>query len=117
MTLQCPITRESLLTHQAVTGVLEGEFHVGFGNPAHPGPDLYTRLLMEEPVVACLPVGHHLATKSRLAGRPGERAYECLCRKEGFPADMQRIVTHFESLGVPLKFVADAYSIKEALCW
>lgn len=109
------ITRESLLTHQAVTGVLEGEFHVGFGILPIPEPDLYTRLLMEEPVVACLPVGHHLATKSTISPEDLGNEPMVSLSKRGLPGRHAEIVTHFESLGVPLKFVADAYSIKEAL--
>jgi LysR family transcriptional regulator, benzoate and cis,cis-muconate-responsive activator of ben and cat genes len=109
------ITRESLLTHQAVTGVLEGEFHVGFGILPIPEPDLYTRLLMEEPVVACLPVGHHLATKSTISPEDLGNEPMVSLSKRGLPGRHAEIVTHFESLGVSLKFVADAYSIKEAL--
>jgi DNA-binding transcriptional LysR family regulator len=109
------ITRESLLTHQAVTGVLEGEFHVGFGILPISEPDLYTRLLMEEPVVACLPVGHHLATKSTISPEDLGNEPMVSLSKRGLPGRHAEIVTHFESLGVPLRFVADAYSIKEAL--
>lgn len=109
------ITRESLLTHQAVTGVLEGEFHVGFGILPIPEPDLYTRLLLEEPVVACLPVGHHLATKSTISPEDLGNEPMVSVSKRGLPGRHEEIVTHFESLGVPLRFVADAYSIKEAL--
>lgn len=69
------VTRESLLTHQAVAGVLRGDIHVGFGIMPLIEPDLSTRLLMEEPIVACLPVGHRLATRSTIPpGRIGERA-------------------------------------------
>ena len=38
------------MTHQAVIGVLEGEFHVGFEFLPILEPDLYTRLLIEEPI-------------------------------------------------------------------
>ncbi len=35
--------------------------------------------------------------------------------RKGLPGRHEEIVTHFESLGISLNFVADAYSLKEAL--
>ncbi len=55
------VTRESLLTHQAVAGVLRGDLHLGFGILPIKEPDLQSRVLMEEALVACLPVGHRLS--------------------------------------------------------
>jgi DNA-binding transcriptional LysR family regulator len=109
------VTRESMLTHEAVAGVLRGELHVGFGILPIREPDLYTRLLMEEPVVACLPIGHHLTTKSTISPEDLGNEPMVSLSKRGLPGRHEEIVTHFESLGVPLRFVADAYSIKEAL--
>jgi DNA-binding transcriptional LysR family regulator len=109
------VTKESMMTHQAVTGVLRGEFHVGFGIVPILKPDLSTRVLLEEPLMVCLPVGHRLATKSRV--RPEELESEpvvSLLRK-GLPGRHREIISHFESLGVSLRFVTDAYSAKEAL--
>jgi DNA-binding transcriptional LysR family regulator len=109
------ITRESLLTHQVVTGVLEGEFHVGFGILPILEPDISSRLLFEEPLVACLPVGHRLATKPTIHPEDLENEPIVSLSKRGLPGRHQEIVTHFESLGAPLNFVADAYSVDEAL--
>jgi DNA-binding transcriptional LysR family regulator len=109
------VTRESLITHQAVAGVLQGDFHVGFGILPILESDLSTRLLLEEPLMACLPVGHRLATRSTI--RPEDLGNEPVVSvsRKGLPGRHQEIVTHFESLGVSLKFAADAYSTKEAL--
>lgn len=109
------ITRESVLTHQAVTGVLEGEFHVGFGILPILEPDISSRLLFEEPLMACLPVGHRLATKATIHPEDLENEPVVSVSKKGLPGRHGEIVTHFESLGVPLKFAADAYSVSEAL--
>jgi DNA-binding transcriptional LysR family regulator len=109
------VTREGLMTQQAVEGVLQGDLHIGFGILPILEPDLSTRLLIEEPLVACLPVGHHLATKSTI--RPEELANEPMVSvmRKALPGRHEDIAMHFESLGVSLRFVAEAFSLKEAL--
>ncbi len=109
------VTREGLMTQQAVDGVLQGDLHVGFGILPILEPDLFARLLMEEPLVACLPVGHRLAAKSTI--RPEELADEPMVSvmRKALPGRHGDIVMHFESLGVSLRFVAEAFSLKEAL--
>lgn len=109
------VTKESLLTHQAIHGVLQGDFHVGFGILPIIEPDLSTRLLMEEPLMACLPVGHRLSTRATIRPEDFENEPVVSLSRKGLPGRHQEIVTHFESLGISLKFVADAYSAKEAL--
>jgi DNA-binding transcriptional LysR family regulator len=103
------------MTYQAITGVLQRDLHVGFGILPVLEPDLSTRLLLEEPLMACLPVGHRLAARSTV--RPedleNEPVVSLFCK--GLPGRHQEIVTHFESLGISLKFAVDAASIKEAL--
>ncbi len=109
------VTRESLMTYQAVARVLQGDLHIGFGIIPLQEPDLSTRLLFEEPLMACLPVGHRLATRATIRPEDLENEPVVSVSRKGLPGRHQEIVTHFESLGVPLKFVADAYSVKEAL--
>lgn len=109
------VTRESLMTYQAVAGVLQGDFHVGFGIIPLLEPDLSTRLLLEEPLMACLPAGHRLSTRTTIRPEDLEKEAVVSLSRKGLPGRHQEIVTHFESLGVSLKFVADAYSVKEAL--
>lgn len=109
------VTREGLMTQQAVDGVLQGDLHVGFGILPILEPDISARLLMEEPLVACLPVGHRLATRSTI--RPEELADEPMVSvmRKALPGRHEDITMHFESLGVSLRFVAEAFSLKEAL--
>jgi DNA-binding transcriptional LysR family regulator len=109
------VTRESLMTYQAVAGVLQGDLHVGFGIIPLLESDLSTRLLLEEPLMACLPVGHRLSTKTTIRPEDLENEPVVSVSRKGLPGRHQEIVTHFESLGVSLKFVADVYSVKEAL--
>lgn len=109
------VTRESLMTYQIVTGILQGDLHVGFGILPIMESDLSTRLLFEEPLMACMPVGYRLATKSTI--RPEELAGEPIVSimRKVLPGRHEEIVRHFESLGVSLRFVAEASSLKEAL--
>lgn len=109
------VTRESLMTYQIVAGILQGDLHVGFGILPIMEPDLSTRLLFEEPLVACLPVGHRLATKSSI--RPEELADEPMVSvmRKVLPGRHEDIVKHFESLGISLRFSSEAFSLKEAL--
>jgi DNA-binding transcriptional LysR family regulator len=109
------VTRESLMTPQAVAGVLQGELQIGFGILPLQEPDLESHILMEDSLVACLPVGHRLAARPMIL--PEELANEPLVSvaRKSLPGRHEEIVSHFESLGVSLNFVTDAYSVKEAL--
>lgn len=109
------VTRVSLMTYQAVAGVLQGDLHIGFGILPVLEPDLSARLLFEEPLMACLPVGHHLSTRATIRPEDLENEPVVSVSRKGLPGRHMEIVSHFESLGVPLKFVVDAYSVKEAL--
>ncbi len=109
------VTRESLTTYQAVDGVLQGDLHIGFGVIPLLESDLFTRLLFEEPLMACLPVGHRLSTRATIQPEDIEGEPVVSIFRKGLPGRHQEIVTHFESLGVSLQFVAAAYSVKEAL--
>ena len=109
------VTRESLSTRQGVSGVLRGNLHAGFGILPILEPDISSRLLFEEPLVACFPVGHRLAARSTVQLEDLEdESVVSVARKE-LPGRHQEIVSHFESHGVTLNFVADTYSPEEAV--
>ena len=109
------ISRESLLTHQVITSVLQGDLNVGFGYlPLHE-PDLFARQLMEEPLMVCLPTGHPLSTKRAIDPTELDREPLIAVGRKALPGRHEDIVTHFESLGVALNIVADAYLPREAL--
>jgi DNA-binding transcriptional LysR family regulator len=109
------VTRESLMTYQIVEGIRQGDLHVGFGILPILEPDVSTRLLLEEPLTVCLPVGHRLATKSTI--RPEELADEPMISivRKVLPGRHEDIVAHFESLGISLRFASEASSLREAL--
>ncbi|MBB5343362.1 LysR family transcriptional regulator [Tunturibacter empetritectus] len=109
------ISRESLLTHQVITSVLQGDLNVGFGYlPLHE-PDLFAQQLMEEPLMVCLPTGHPLSTKRAIDPTELDREPLIAVGRKALPGRHEDIVTHFESLGVALNIVADAYLPREAL--
>jgi LysR family transcriptional regulator, benzoate and cis,cis-muconate-responsive activator of ben and cat genes len=109
------VTRESLVTHEIVSGVLRGDLHVGFGILPIQESEIFSRVLFEEPLMACLPTGHKLANKSSIKPEDlGDLPIIAVARKT-LPGRHQDIVSHFESLGISLRFAAEASSLKEAL--
>lgn len=109
------VTRESLSTRQSVSGVLRGNLHVGFGILPILEPDISARLLFEEPLMACIPVGHRLAARSTVQLEDLENESIVSVARKELPGRHQQIVSHFESCGVTLNFVVDTYSPEEAV--
>lgn len=109
------IERESLLTHQVVEKVLRGELHVGFGFLPLNETDLFTRRLMQEPLMVCLPASHRLGTKHAIALEDVADESIVTVARKALPGRHDEIVKHFESQGIFLRFVAEAFLPKEAL--
>jgi LysR family transcriptional regulator, benzoate and cis,cis-muconate-responsive activator of ben and cat genes len=109
------VTRESISTRDGITGVLRGNLHAGFGILPILESDISARLLFEEPLMACFPVGHRLAAKSTVQPEDLENEPVVSVARKELPGRHQEIVNHFESHGVPLNFVADTYSPEEAV--
>jgi LysR family transcriptional regulator, benzoate and cis,cis-muconate-responsive activator of ben and cat genes len=109
------VTRESLSTRQSVSGVLRGNLHAGFGILPILEPDISARLLFEEPLMACFPVGHRLAARSTVQLEDLENESVVSVARKELPGRHQQIVSHFESHGVTLNFVADTHSPEEAV--
>ncbi len=109
------IRSESLLTQQVIANVLQGELNIGFGFLPILESDLFTRQLMEEPLLVCLPTGHRMAAKQSIQPEQLEDEPLIAVGRRALPGRHEEIVAHFESLGVRLGFVADAYLPREAL--
>jgi DNA-binding transcriptional LysR family regulator len=109
------LKRESLLTRQVVSKVLHGELDVGFGFLPIRDHDLSVRQLMEEPLMLCLPPGHKLIDKHTIEPEELEGAPLISVARIPLPGRHNEIVEYFQSLGISLKFVADAYLPNEAL--
>jgi len=112
---QARLKRESLLTRQVISKVLRGELDVGFGFLPVREPGLVVRELMEEPLMVCLPAGHKLIAKHTI--EPEELGGEPVIAvaRTALPERHNEIVGYFQSLGISLNFVADAFLPREAL--
>ena len=106
---------DSLLTYQVVSQVVQGKLHIGFGFLHVHQPELMVRPLMEEPLMVCLPAGHRLAAKQSIEPTDLENEPVIAVARKPLPGRHQEIVKYFESEGVFLKFVRDAYLPREAL--
>lgn len=109
------IRTESLLTRQVIMRVLQGELNVGFGFLPIDESDLFARQLMEEPLIVCLPAGHRLGAKRTIQPEELDNEPMIAVGRKALPEKHEEMVAHFESLGVSLRFVADAYLPREAL--
>ena len=109
------ISAESLLTYQVIAYVLRGDLNIGFGYLPIPKTDLFVLQLMEEPLMVCLPAGRPLSTKRAIEPAELDREPLIAVGRKALPGRHKDIVTHFESLGIALKIVADAYLPREAL--
>ena len=112
---QATLKRESLLTRQVVSKILHGELDVGFGFLPLREPNLSVTLLMEEPLMVCLPPGHKLVDKHMIEPDEMDGMPLISVARVALPGRHTEIVRYFQSLGISLNFVSDAYMAKEAL--
>lgn len=105
------------LTSTTVQRVLEGSIHAGFGFLPVNSPELLVRPLHEEPLVACIPSGHRLATKPLIYPRDLDGEAIIAVSREQLPQLHKEIEEHFEEFGVRLRIVADAFAPPEALTY
>lgn len=103
------------LTSTIVQRVREGSIHAGFGFLPLDSPELLVRLLHEEPVVVCIPMGHRLATRPIIFPQDLDGEPIIAVSREPLPQLHQEIEEHFEQFGVKLQIVLDAFAPPEAL--
>ncbi len=109
------IEHVSGLTSTMVRQVLEGSLHAGFGFlPIHE-PELLVHLIYEEPIVACIPSGHSLATKPAIYPHDLDGEPIVAVSRELLPVLHREIEDHFAGFGIALRIVADAFSPFEAI--
>ncbi len=102
------------LTMELVQKVLAGTLHAGFGFLPLSHPELLVRQLSEEPLVACIPANHPLATRHIVHIQDLLRAPWIAVAREPLPSAHEEIERCLHGYGVQLKIVADAYSPWEA---
>ena len=108
------IHHRSGLTLELVQKVLAGTLHAGFGFLPLSHPELLIRQIYEEPLVACVPATHPLATRHTVHIQDLIRAPWIAVAREPFPSAHEEIERSLYGYGVELQVVADAYSPWEA---
>ena len=111
------LEHRSGLTSTTIRGVSEGSFHAGFGILPIRAPGLLIRTIYEEPLMACIPVGHRLAVKPVISPQDFDGEPMIAVSREPWPERHQEIEDHCADFGVTLRVVADAYSAPEALAY
>ena len=111
------LEHRSGLTSTTIRGVSEGSFHAGFGILPIRSPGLLIRTIYEEPLTACIPVGHRLAVKPVISPQDFDGEPMIAVSREPWPERHQEIEDHCADFGVTLRVVADAYSAPEALAY
>lgn len=111
------IEHRSGLTTTTVRGVIEGSLHAGFGILPIRAPELLVRMIYEEPLLVCIPLGHRFVTKPSISPQDFDGEPFIAVSREPWPGRHQEIEEHFGDFGVVLSVVADAYSATEALAY
>jgi DNA-binding transcriptional LysR family regulator len=109
------IEHVSGLTHDLARRVEEGELHAGFGYLPVNRPNLFTRILWEEPLEVFMAASHRLAVQPGI--RPTDLRNEPLIAvgRAALPWLYEEIDEYFSGFGVSLRVVADALGPPEAL--
>ncbi len=108
------IHHRSGLTLELVQKVLAGTLHAGFGFLPLSHPEVLIRQIYEEPLVACVPANHPLATRHTVHIQDLIRAPWIAVAREPLPSAHEEIERCLHGYGVQLQVVADAYSPWEA---
>ncbi len=101
-------------TRDLVEKVLSGSLHAAFGFLPLSHPELIVHPLYEEPLVACMPSAHPLATRHMIHVQDLSHAPFVAVARELFPVAHEEIERHCHEFGIELQIVADAYSPWEA---
>lgn len=109
------ITHQSGRTHTLVRDVAGGTLHAGVGLLPISHPDLLVRPIYEEPLVACIPSGHRLASRHVISPEDIESEPVIAVGREALPALHAELEEHFLQLGIPLTVTTDVLSPTEGL--
>jgi DNA-binding transcriptional LysR family regulator len=108
------IHHSSGLTMELKKKVLAGTLHAGAGFLPLSHPELLVRQIYEEPLVACIPVGHPLAARHTAPVQELVRSPWIAVAREPLPFAHEEIERCLHGYGISLKVIADAYSPWEA---
>lgn len=95
--------------------VILGDLDAGIGFLSTADSELVTHLLFEDPVVVCVPLMHHLATRAVV--RPEDLVGEPIIAvsRTAIPALHDEIDRYFNGFGITLHIVREAFGPPEAL--
>lgn len=79
------IEHRSGLTSTTVRRVIDGSLHAGFGILPIRATELLVRTIYEEPLVACIPVGHRLAARPAVSPQDFDREPFIAVSREPWP--------------------------------
>jgi len=113
--LAIQIEHVPLLTSTAVQRVADGTIHAGFGFLPVTEPDLISHVLLEEPVVVCMPSTHPLAAKPWIRPQDIDGEPVIAVARGPLPGMHREIEELFAGFGVSLGIVADAFASPEAV--
>ncbi|MHB1936784.1 MAG: LysR family transcriptional regulator [Acidobacteriaceae bacterium] len=109
------IEDESGLSKEIERKVAHGLLHVGIGFLPVRHSVLATQVLMEEPLVLCLPKKHPLATRALLRPEDLDRLPVVAVARQPFPDFHEEVAEFYRGFGIELAVVADAFAPAEAL--
>jgi DNA-binding transcriptional LysR family regulator len=109
------IEDESGLSREIEQRVANGLLHAGVGFLPVRNPAISTRLLLEEPVVFCVPKLHPLSIKPVVRPEDLEHVPVIAVARQPFPDLHAEIAEFYRGFGVELNVVADAFAPGEAL--
>lgn len=101
-------------TRELAEKVLNGSLHVAFGFLPLSHPELISHPLYEEPLVACVPSAHPLATRHTIHVQDLPRIPLIAVSREPLPIAHEEIERYCHGFGIQLRIVADAYTPWEA---
>ena len=109
------IVHQSGRTPMLVEQVAGGTLHAGIGLLPVLHPDLVIRPIYEEPLRACIPSSHKLASKHEIAPEDMEDEPVIAIGRQSMPTLHAELEEHFLGLGIPLTVTTDVLSPAEAL--
>ena len=114
-----PVEIEHLpgLTASIAQQVLDGTLHIGFGFLPQANSELTARQLFEEPLVACIPVGHPMSAKHTIYPQDLQDQPFIAIGRGPVPFLHEEIESFLLGFGVHLNVVVDAFAPPEALAY
>jgi DNA-binding transcriptional LysR family regulator len=109
------VERRSGTSHAVEHEVVSGQLHVGIGFLPGRHTELSVHLLIEEPIVLCMPTEHPLSTKAVIRPEDLEQKPIIAVGRQPFPALHEEIAEFYRGFGLDLRIVCDAYGPPEAL--